>query len=76
MCIRDRSTYGYKSGTSMATPHVAGVAALALGRCPALTPAQVADAITSTAEELGQAGWDPAFGAGMVQADAAVAAAC
>ncbi|WP_370281161.1 S8 family serine peptidase [Pseudarthrobacter sp. NamE2] len=37
------------SGTSMATPHVAGAAALLLAKHPHLTPAQVADAITSSA---------------------------
>ena len=38
-----------KSGTSMASPHVAGAAALLLGENPMLTPAQVVSAITSTA---------------------------
>jgi subtilisin family serine protease len=37
------------SGTSMATPHVAGAAALVLGGNPAATPAEVGDALTSAA---------------------------
>ena len=71
------STYGYKSGTSMATPHVAAIAALRLTKCGTNTPAAaVANAIVSTAFDIGEPGWDPAFGAGIVRADAVVAASC
>jgi subtilisin family serine protease len=41
--------YAFYSGTSMATPHVAGVAALILSANPDLTPSEVEDLITSTA---------------------------
>ncbi|OLR92634.1 S8 family serine peptidase [Actinokineospora bangkokensis] len=37
------------SGTSMATPHVTGAAALVLGSAPASTPAQVASALVGSA---------------------------
>lgn len=39
------STYGTMNGTSMATPHVAGVAALVLNLNPSFTPDQVAGRI-------------------------------
>ncbi|HAC65800.1 MAG TPA: peptidase S8 [Cyanothece sp. UBA12306] len=42
--------YGYKSGTSMATPHVAGVVALMLSANESLTDAEVRSVITATAE--------------------------
>jgi len=44
--------YASYSGTSMATPHVAGVVALMLSANPNLTPAQVRDMITSSAVQL------------------------
>ncbi|HLO86196.1 MAG TPA: S8 family serine peptidase [Nostocaceae cyanobacterium] len=43
------SSYGNKSGTSMATPHVAGVVALMLSAKPGLTDAQVRQIIINTA---------------------------
>ncbi|MGI9539786.1 MAG: S8 family peptidase [Miltoncostaeaceae bacterium] len=41
--------YGYKSGTSMAAPHVAGVAAVIKGMRPGAAPAQIKDAIVGGA---------------------------
>ena len=44
--------WGYKQGTSMAAPHVSGVAALALSTHPGLQPAALAVVLEQTAEPL------------------------
>lgn len=64
--------YAYLDGTSMASPHVAGVAALVWSANPAASNQQVRDALTSTAIDLGTAGRDTSFGWGLVQALSAV----
>ena len=60
-------------GTSMATPHIAGVAALVLARSPGLTPANVIGILMSTAVNIGATANE--MGAGRVNALAAVNAA-
>jgi subtilisin family serine protease len=65
----------FYSGTSMATPHVAGTAALLLGEVPALTPDEVRSHLTSAARDHGVTGWDPTYGWGLLDAGAALASA-
>jgi len=60
--------YRYLSGTSMATPHVAGLAALLLSRYPGYSPDQVASAILDNAVDLGAPGWDEHYGCGRIDA--------
>ncbi len=64
--------YGSKNGTSMAVPHVAGVAALMLEACPELNPDEVIDILYETAVDLGAPGKNNQYGHGMVDAHAAV----
>ena len=64
----------FMSGTSMATPHVSGIAALLLGDDSSLTPDEVRTIIESTARDGGSAGWDDAYGWGVVDAGAAMLA--
>lgn len=66
------SNYGLMDGTSMASPHVAGVAALVWSHYPDCTNAQIRSALGVTAEDLGNAGRDTSYGYGLVQAKAAV----
>ena len=68
------SGYAYLDGTSMATPHVSGVAAIVWSADPNATNADVRDALTSTAQDLGAAGRDTSYGYGLVQALAATEA--
>ncbi len=67
------NTYYAMSGTSMATPHVAGLAALIRSVHPEFTPAEVETAIKATAHDLGDAGWDRYFGHGRIQPPLALA---
>lgn len=66
--------YTYKSGTSMACPVVAGVAALILSANPDedYTPEEIRTILRATSMEAGDLGWDSYYGAGIVNAYSAV----
>lgn len=65
------SDYGYMDGTSMATPGVAGVAALVWSNHNDCTGTEIREALKATAEDRGAAGHDVYFGHGIVKAKAA-----
>lgn len=77
----------YMSGTSMACPHIAGVAALILSKDPNLTVQEVSDIIGTTANKIGgynyqtssdrpNGTWNNEMGYGLVDAYAALLATC
>lgn len=64
--------YAMLSGTSMATPHVAALAALVRGVNPRLTAAQVRAVITSTTSDIGPVGRDNYAGYGEINVQRAL----
>jgi subtilisin family serine protease len=67
------SGYAYKSGTSMAAPHVTAAAALLWSYNPALTRDQVRALLLDGATDLGDPGADGLYGAGRLQIAASIA---
>ncbi len=63
--------YVEKNGTSMASPHVAGTAALVMAANPDWSIGQVRTQLQATADDLGDTGKDPQYGFGLVDADEA-----
>lgn len=65
--------WGWSAGTSMAAPHVSGVAALIIGKHGGeLAPSQVETILRASADDLGKPGKDDAYGYGRVNAARAV----
>ncbi len=63
-------SYGYKSGTSMSTPLVSGLAALVWSACPDMPRDQVRQLIEQNAVDQGAPGWDKYYGYGRIDAGA------
>ncbi|PJA27477.1 MAG: hypothetical protein CO189_06945 [candidate division Zixibacteria bacterium CG_4_9_14_3_um_filter_46_8] len=75
--VNVRSAYapgGYTtmSGTSMATPHVAGAFAILRQAAPNATVTQLKEALLATASDLGSAGDDNTYGRGIINVNAAI----
>lgn len=64
--------YLRQSGTSMASPHVAGVAALIRALHPEFSPEQVRQVLRSSADDIGAAGFDTQFGYGRLDASSSL----
>lgn len=79
LTVNGSQDYAYYNGTSMATPHVTGVAALVWSNNPNCSADDVRSALKNTAIDLDVAGRDDKTGFGLVQAKAAsdaLAASC
>ena len=64
--------YYFFQGTSMATPHISGVAALLIANGNAVTPDEVRAALQETAKDLGTPERDDTYGYGLIDAFAAL----
>jgi len=75
---KDYDDFGYWffEGTSMAAPHVSGVAALLMAHGICTTPDEIRAVLEATAKDKGPPGWDPEYGHGLVQAYDALLFGC
>ncbi|WP_428819875.1 S8 family serine peptidase [Microbulbifer sp. MCCC 1A16149] len=69
--IEPMADYDYKSGTSMATPHVSGIAAKVWSHFPQCSANDIRLALRASAADLGEPGYDYNTGWGLVQTKAA-----
>lgn len=63
--------YDWLAGTSMATPHVSGLAALLWSINPDISALSIRAILSGTADDLGAPGWDPYYGWGRINAERA-----
>ena len=68
------SSWDHYDGTSMATPHTAGVVALLWAANPTMTPSAIESTLKNNCDDKGTAGFDSTYGYGRVNADRALRA--
>ena len=66
--LRGYEVLGNQAGSSLTSPHVAGVVALMLEHEPELMPDQIRERLIRSSRDIGEIGIDPYTGAGLVQA--------
>ncbi len=72
--LHRNSAYRTRSGTSMATPHVSGLASLIVSLDGCMTAAEIESVLRDTALDLGPPGFDVQYGFGRIEAPAALLA--
>jgi serine protease len=66
--VSNDNILSYRYGTSSAASQVTGVAALIKAANPTLTPRDIKKILESTSQDLGDPGWDPYYGYGLINA--------
>lgn len=69
VCSTVPGGYAYLNGTSMAAPHISGLAALLKASGLAESPADIQALLQSCSQDLGTPGWDEQFGYGLPRID-------
>lgn len=72
-CTQGEPGYYWIQGTSMAAPHVTGLAAILLSIDDTLSQSDLWWMLTASCQDIGLPGFDASFGHGLIDADAAVA---
>lgn len=72
LVIAPGNSYDIASGTSYAAAHISGVIALMLEKNASMNGGILVDSLRQTARDLGQAGHDPTFGAGLADTQGAM----